>query len=173
MRGTSLSSPVPAGPSLAPMVSRLQESGSIRGWVALGWAAAYVALGLVEDLPGGEALGLGGWLDGLAHLGATALLASLILVWRQAAGDGYRAGRRWALVGSLAVGVAIELLQTRVPGRSFEWIDLIADLAGALLGIAVPTWLGRFRQRDQLFVGGGVAAMAAAAVYLLVGALAG
>jgi VanZ family protein len=155
------------------MVSRLQESGSIRGWIALGWAAAYVALGLVEDLPGGEALGLGGWFDGLAHLGATALLASLILVWRQAVGDGLGTARRWALVGSLAVGVGIELLQTRVPGRSFEWIDLVADLAGAVLGLTVPVWLGRFHRRDQLLVGGGVAAIAVAAVYLLVGALGG
>lgn len=173
MRGTSLSSPYTPGPSLAPMVSRLHESGSIRGWVALGWAAAYVALGLVEDLPGGEALGLGGWLDGLAHLGASALLASLILVWRQAAGDGLGPGRRWALVGSLAVGLGIELLQTRVPGRSFEWIDLFADLAGALLGVAAPAGLRRFQRGDQLVVGAGVAAMAAAAVYLLASALGG
>lgn len=155
------------------MVSRWKQSGSIRGWIALGWAAAYVALGLVEDLPGGEALGLGGWFDGLAHLGATALLASLILVWRQAAGDGLGAARRWALVGSLAVGVGIELLQIRVPGRSFEWIDLVADLAGAVLGLTVPAWLGRFHLRDQLLVGAGVAAMVVAAVYLLVGALGG
>lgn len=173
MGGTSLSSLVPAGPLLSPMVSRLQASGSFRGWVALGWAVAFVALGLVEDLPGGEALGLGGWFDGLAHVVATALLAALVLVWRQAAGDGDGAARRWALVGSLAVGVGIELLQTRVPGRSFEWIDLAADLAGAGIGVAVPAWLGRFRRSDDLLVGGGVAAMVAATVYLLAGALGG
>lgn len=155
------------------MVSRLQQSGSIRGWVALGWAAAYVALGLVENLPGGEALGLGGWSDGLAHLVATALLAALIVVWRQASGDGRDAVRRWALAGSLAVGVGIELLQTRVPGRSFEWIDLVADLAGAVLGVAVATWLGRFDRRDPALVGVGVAGTAAAAIYLLAGAMGG
>src|SRR5690606_38747809 len=81
--GASISSRRPGGPWHPPRVSRLQMRGTISGWTALGWAIAYVALGLVEDLPGGETLGLAGWFDGVAHLGATALLAALIMVWRE------------------------------------------------------------------------------------------
>jgi hypothetical protein len=42
----------------------------------------------------------------------------------------------WA-VGT-AVGVAVEVAQEYIPGRSFEWLDLLADSAGAALGV----WLG-------------------------------
>lgn len=170
--GASISSCRPGGPGHPPRVSRLQMLGTIPGWTALGWAVAYVALGLVEDLPGGESLGLAGWFDGLAHLVATALLAALILVWRRVANPGEnQATLWWALVGSLAVGVGIELLQTRVPGRAFEWADLVADLAGAGLGVAAYVLAARVRGRDRLIVGGGVAAIVAAGAYILVAVL--
>ena len=35
-------------------------------------------------------------------------------------------------------GAAVELAQDHIPGRSFEWLDLLADSAGAALGV----WLG-------------------------------
>ncbi|HSJ36489.1 MAG TPA: VanZ family protein [Acidimicrobiia bacterium] len=144
--------------------------GTISGWTALGWAIAYVAIGLIEDLPGGDTLGLAGWFDGLAHLGATALLAALIMVWRGAveAGENRATTRWWAWGASVAVGVAIEVLQTRVPGRAFEWGDLVADVVGAALGVAAYALAARIRGRERLIVGGGVAAIAAAGLYLLV-----
>lgn len=147
--------------------------GTISGWTALGWAIAYVALGLIEDLPGGETLGLAGWFDGVAHLGATALLAALIMVWREAveAAENRAVALWWAWGGSVAVGVGIELLQTRVPGRAFEWGDVVADVVGAVLGVAAYPLAARIRGRERLIVGGGLAAIAAAGLYLLVAGL--
>jgi len=34
-------------------------------------------------------------------------------------------------------GFLMELLQKKIPGRSFEWADLVADLAGAALGLLI------------------------------------
>lgn len=36
----------------------------------------------------------------------------------------------------MAYGVVIEVVQSRIPGRSGEWPDLIADAAGIALGLA-------------------------------------
>ena len=68
-----------------------------------------------------------GWM-GLAGPGAALLTAPAPLIWLAASG----------------VGLAVELAQEHIPGRSFEWLDLLADSAGAALG----AWLGlRWRIR--------------------------
>ena len=41
------------------------------------------------------------------------------------------------LLGLLAYGVLIEILQSYTPNRSAEWLDLLADGAGVFLGWAV------------------------------------
>ncbi|MFW5452018.1 VanZ family protein [Thioalkalivibrio sulfidiphilus] len=53
-------------------------------------------------------------------------------------------GRVWRVVlGVFALGVAIELAQHFIPSRSFEWLDMLANGAGVLLGFAAVWWLRR------------------------------
>jgi VanZ family protein len=54
-----------------------------------------------------------------------------------------RAGR--VVLGVFALGVAIELAQHFTPTRSFEWLDMLANGAGVLLGFAAVWWLRRSR----------------------------
>lgn len=73
-------------------------------------------------------------------------------VWQGGSADHAIAFTAWSLVGGivarkgqilrtvavmLAVGIFIELAQLRVPGRAFEWIDLVEDFSGIALGIGV------------------------------------
>jgi len=50
---------------------------------------------------------------------------------------------RWAIAFTVSVGAGIgildELYQTTVPGRLFEGLDWVADVAGTLLGALVAT----------------------------------
>lgn len=47
-------------------------------------------------------------------------------------------GRVWrVLLGVFALGVAIEVAQYFTPSRSFEWLDMLANGAGVLLGFAL------------------------------------
>ena len=46
--------------------------------------------------------------------------------------------RAWRVVAvMLAIGLLIELVQTRIPGRAFEWIDLAEDATGIAVGWAL------------------------------------
>lgn len=73
---------------------------------------------------------------------------------RGGAADHAIAFTAWSLVGGfvarknqllqtiltmLAVGIFIELAQRAIPGRASEWIDLIEDGSGILLGIGAVT----------------------------------
>ncbi len=50
--------------------------------------------------------------------------------------------RRWITVtGLLGLGGLIEGVQTRIPGRSGEWPDLLADGVGIALGLLAAAWL--------------------------------
>lgn len=54
--------------------------------------------------------------------------------------------RRKVLLGMLAfvmlLGLGLEFAQDLVPGRSFEWLDLLANWCGALSGAFSGAWLG-------------------------------
>ena len=51
----------------------------------------------------------------------------------------------------LSYGALIEVLQSFTPNRSAEWLDLLADAAGILLGLAITGLMGRLaRQRRPL-----------------------
>lgn len=84
--------------------------------------------------------------DKLLHFGAyLVLFISLDLA--------YRAGR--GLLGKLlllfACSLLIEVMQSFIPHRQFSLGDLVANLAGLLLGLAVAVSVGRFLQaRDRL-----------------------
>lgn len=76
--------------------------------------------------------------DKVQHFGAYAVLALCgVLGWPR--------GRPLALVvgGLIAAGLCIELLQMLVPGRSAEFADGVADIAGVAVGAATALLLRR------------------------------
>lgn len=76
--------------------------------------------------------------DKVVHALLYAVLGALL----RSAGPGIAAAT--ALGG--AVGVADELYQSTVPGRSPDPLDVAADVAGALVGAALVTSLARARR---------------------------
>jgi len=46
-------------------------------------------------------------------------------------------------LGLLIFGGFIELVQTQIPGRSGEWLDLAADGLGIAVGLVAMVWLRR------------------------------
>ncbi len=77
--------------------------------------------------------------DKLDHLVA---FASLGLVAMLSLGAGLRQYAGVA-VGLLGFGIFIELVQIGIPGRSADWHDVVADMAGMLAGIAAVSLLRR------------------------------
>ena len=102
---------------------------------ALLWAAGLLWLGGRNVTTPVSMTGL----DKVAHFllyGALGALAAF--GWRRAG----RAPRAIAVLGlACAVGLADELHQSRVPGRSADPFDFLADAAGVLLGFAAGTRL--------------------------------
>lgn len=98
----------------------------------MGWRALLAALALaiawlafVPDPP--ETVGTG-W-DKLNHVLAFAALTT-------SAGQAFvRMPLRRIVLGLLAYGLFIELVQTQIPGRSGEWPDLLADGVGIALAL--------------------------------------
>lgn len=63
---------------------------------------------------------------GYAVFGALAVLAGL-RVWA-------------AILAAMALGLVLEVLQGLGGYRTFEWVDLVADVAGAAVGALVASW---------------------------------
>lgn len=101
---------------------------AINSVLAVVWAAVYIYLGTTSAPP---SVPVGGRVDLVAHLGASFVLAVLVA-------DALPGRRTWrwvmAAAASVAVGLAIEAFQTRIPARSFEWWDVAADAVGAAIG---------------------------------------
>ena len=83
-----------------------------------------------------------GDIDKWAH----GLTFALLAVWF--AGQ-YRPASYWRIaVGLIAYGALIEILQRLVGYRSAEWLDVLADTAGIILGLAIAAaGLGGWAQR--------------------------
>lgn len=98
------------------------------GWKPLFWAAALGIL-LLSLLPSATPLPTTGW-DKTNHLLGFGVLAAL-------ARFAYP-GPAWPrLLGLLAYGALIEILQSLTPDRSAEWTDLFADSLGIAIGWCV------------------------------------
>lgn len=109
---------------------------------ALGWQAVSAVL-LLLALAGAvmpaiwlwpDRMRIENWVENLdkwAHLLTFAFLA----VWF--AGQ-YRRGSYWRIAaGLVGFGILIELCQRMVGYRSAEWLDLGADVAGVVIGLAI------------------------------------
>jgi VanZ family protein len=71
--------------------------------------------------------------DKLQHFTAFACLTGCCLL-------GFHAGWRgigWTTSGMLAFGGFIEIVQSFIPGRSSEWLDLGADSVGIVIGLVL------------------------------------
>jgi VanZ family protein len=118
--------------------------------VALSWAATFTYLGLVAHAPVPE-LGFDR-ADLVGHAAASGLLTMLIAEWLLFRRDLSPAvGLALAAAASLALGVAIEILQSGSATRRFEALDLLADAAGVLAGIVLYRLVGqRAKNRHRL-----------------------
>lgn len=99
----------------------------VLAWMGLLWTSSARPAGCGPELRG--------W-DKLAHAGAYAALASLV----------YRALPSGPAAVALAAGYGVvdELHQSRVPGRSPDPLDWVADLLGALAGASLAVrWTRR------------------------------
>lgn len=82
-------------------------------------------------------------IEPVAHLLSFTLLTLLALAT-------CRRITRYSLVALLAVyGVATELVQSQIPERSMQLVDLIQDLAGILIGIALYWTWSRCREAKR------------------------
>lgn len=109
------------------------------------WAAVIFSLSSRPTLPSPEVVGF----DKVAHFGAFALLALLVVLALRVRDVGRR-GSAWLSVAiSCGYGVLDELHQSFVPGRIPDLFDLLADAAGA--AVAVTVWYGALtgRRREE------------------------
>lgn len=68
----------------------------------------------------------------------------------------YAPNRKWkGLGGLLAAGMLLEVLQSFLPYRSFEWADFVSDSVGIILGIGWPSFYRRGMERLVLHLGVG------------------
>lgn len=99
------------------------------------WGALFVALlawllvAALSPEPRGPSLGL----DKANHVAAFAALALTGLL----AGARRAPSAAWLAFGLLGLGIAIEIAQAHVPGRSPELLDVLADAAGIAAGMVV------------------------------------
>lgn len=115
-------------------------------WAAVAAAVALVAWGALTPRPALPELDVP-FADKLLHAGAFGVVAvlvgwALVLPTR-------RGLARWLGAWTFAVGygIAVEVLQGFVPGRSQEVADAVADAVGATIGLALLGALVRWRTR--------------------------
>jgi len=107
------------------------------------WFLAILAVVIGSLLPGGSpalrALGLLHVNDKVQHFAAYMVLA-WFPVWL-----GSRPAAMAACLKLIGLGIALELAQLAVPGRSCEFMDAMADLGGVLCGFGVSVAMLRTR----------------------------
>jgi VanZ family protein len=89
--------------------------------------------------------------DKVVHFGLYAVEAFFLYqAVRWAGRAGFSLARVLAIVGALAVwGVADEVHQSWIPGRSMEGEDVAADVAGAGIGAVAASLASRARRRTR------------------------
>jgi VanZ family protein len=118
---------------------------SLWGPVVLVMAGIFVVSSMPD--PGGPPLGMS---DKSAHALAYALLgAALVRALASGRAERLTSGRLVAaIVLTSLYGVSDELHQRFVPGRTPDWLDVLADAAGAVAGVLAMA--GGLRMLDRL-----------------------
>jgi VanZ family protein len=107
-------------------------------WAAL--IATVAGLGSVPAVPAGTGV------DKLGHFGLYGVFGWLLgRGWLRA---GRRPARGWLVLLGLLLGASDELRHARLPGRSAEIGDWLADGAGLLVGVTLATYWRR-REPDE------------------------
>lgn len=107
------------------------------------WLVAIIVALLATLLPVSDQAPRFPYADKVFHGGYFALLGGLaVLAPRQLRS---MTGAALAMVG---LGVAIELIQALLPWRSFEWLDIVADSVGVLIGYVIASRLRQQRRAD-------------------------
>jgi|SRR6185436_1910782 hypothetical protein len=135
---------------------RLVRNWSQRIWLALIWS---ISTQILLSLPG-AVFPSGGLfnipnLDKIVHLG---LFGGLVFVWclyvyYRADPPTISTKTIWTLVlAAFVYGVIMEFVQKNfIPNRSFDGGDIIADLAGSLIGYFVTQWFFAWTGRRKVY----------------------
>lgn len=102
-------------------------------WSVLGWVALCIVI-MLSLLPG-TAPTNSGLSTSLFDKAGHAILYFMLMVWF---GGIYT--RRWHLVIAIALGAqsaVLELIQSRLPYRSFDTMDLLANTGGIAVGVTL------------------------------------
>ncbi|MCU0370596.1 MAG: VanZ family protein [Bacteroidales bacterium] len=108
--------------------------------------AVMLALTYYPDLPDLKVRIRNEWfrLDYIGHLGFYAAISASFITWR----TGWRGKIPGILIfftilAGVATGIITEFSQLAIPGRSFNPVDMVYNLAGVLAGVAVVYALSR------------------------------
>jgi VanZ family protein len=86
------------------------------------------------------------YFDKLVHVG---LFTVLIFLWRSAFNSEFANYNLALLLSALVYGLAVEFIQRYfVPNRDFDLYDVVADITGSFLGLAV--WLWTYKKNKPL-----------------------
>lgn len=120
------------------------RKGGDRRWVdPTVWTTSWLLLALVVflSLVPESPVALSDGVDKIAHgFAYAALTLSFLLagVWRPGRGRGrYPMGAIWIVVATVALGVAIEIVQDIESYRSMDAFDAVADALGAAVGASI------------------------------------
>ncbi len=115
---------------------------------AVGWAALIY---LLSDQPGLDVIPLFPGQDKVFHAVVFGVLGFLVLGTLHPETNGYSITQVLIAVGLTAFyGMLDEFHQSFVPGRTADTWDVVADVAGAMLGVYVLYTFVRLRSRNNL-----------------------
>jgi len=104
-----------------------------RRYLALltGWIAILITLTSIPNPDFGE--GFQG-MDKVAHFGFYGVAGFLCALWRRESGRSGRRAVAFAVVFVVLLGASDEIHQRWIPGRSMDFLDWVADIAGGVAG---------------------------------------
>ena len=131
-----------AQPRVHPSVSRLFDAALWMGATAAGVLTLVYSLGAIP--PGMQSFSGADKAGHAVVAFATVLLLLLSAVWRPGRGLGrFPRATPGIVVGLIAAGIAVEVLQATFTERSAEILDVVMEAVGALIALGVFSLLRR------------------------------